>query len=155
MARLYQNHENMKQTDPTIKFVLLVLTTLLLPFALIIIEKTLLPYPVFFEEIAKALVIFFLILNLPKTKYKIAAGVLFGFLFGLSENIFYLTNFIESGELTVFWQRFLWTVPMHIVTVLVMVFAGLKRKWLLIFGLAVAIILHTLFNNIAVELLIL
>ena len=139
-------------TDLTIKLVLLVLIVLFLPFVLIVIEKTLLPYPAFVEEIAKAIVILFLILNLPGTKYKIAAGVLFGFLFGLSENIFYLTNIIENGQLTIFWQRFLWTVPMHIVTVLVMVFAGLAGKKWIILGLGGAIILHTLFNGIVMEL---
>jgi len=147
------------------KAILVIVAAVLLPFILIVVEKILLPYPAFVEEAAKALVIFFLILNftphrneifgagLPGTKYKIAAGVLFGFLFGLSENIFYLTNIIENGQLIVFWQRFLWTVPMHIITILVMVFAGLARKWFLIFGLAGAIILHALFNSIVVRIL--
>jgi hypothetical protein len=120
---------------------------------LIIVEKTILPYPVFIEEITKALVIFFLILNLPGIKYKIAAGLLFGFLFGLSESIFYLVNFIAANNLIVFWQRFLWTVPMHIITVLLMVFAGLAKKWFIIFGLAGALILHFLFNNFVVRFL--
>lgn len=150
---LYQYHQKLAETDFSIKILILILASVLLPFVLIIIEKTWLPYPAIVEEIAKALVIFFLILNLPGVKYKIAAGLLFGFLLGLSENIFYLTNFIESGDLTVFWQKFLLTIPMHIITVLVMVFAGSAKKWFLIFGLAGAIVLHALFNEIVTGLL--
>lgn len=143
-----------KITSNPERIVFIVITALLLPFILIILEKTILPYPAFVEEIAKALVIFFLILNLPGTKYKIATGVLFGFIFGLSENIFYLTNVIENGNLNYFWQRMISVMPMHIITVLMMVFVGSVRKWFLILGLAGAIILHTLFNSIAVEFLI-
>lgn len=105
------------------------------------------------EEIAKALVVLFLILNFPSLKQKIGAGILFGFLFGLSENFFYLNQIFQLGDFSVFWQRFLWTVPMHIITVLVMVFAGSVKKWVLIFGLTGAIILHALFNGIVVEFL--
>ncbi len=158
MAEPYKNHENIKRTDVTIKFILLVLVTLMLSFILIVIEKTLLPYPAFVEEIAKALVVFFLILNLPGIKYKITAGLLFGFLFGLSENIFYLSNIIEKGVSHDFWQRMIFVVPMHIVTVLMILFSGWAgRKFLpqrkvlaigfLILGLGMAIILHTLFNS--------
>jgi len=136
------------------RIVFIVITALLLPFILIILGKTVLPYPAFVEEIVKAIVIFFLILNLPNFKQKILAGLLFGFIFGLSENIFYLTNVIESGNLNYFWQRMILVTPMHIATVLIMVFAGLKRKWFLIFGLAGAITLHALFNSIVVKLLI-
>ena len=146
MAELYQNHQNIKRIDVTIKLILLVLITLFLSFILIVVEKTILPYPAFVEEIAKALVVFFLILNLPGTKYKIAAGLLFGFLFGLSENIFYLTNIVNGNDLNIFWQRMILTGPMHIITVLVILFFALISKRLLIFGLAGAIILHSLFN---------
>lgn len=139
--------------DLTAKIVLLIIVSLLLPFVLILLEKTILPYPAFVEEIAKALVIFFLILNFQNFKQKILAGLLFGFLFGLSENIFYLINVIENGNLNFFWQRIFLVTPMHIATVLIMVFTGLAKRWFLIFGLAGAIILHALFNSIAAELL--
>lgn len=134
--------------DVTIKFILLVLSVVISPFILIILEKMLLPYPVFVEEIVKVLVIFFLILNLPEIKYKIMAGLLFGFLFGLSENIFYLTNIIDSGEIIYFWQRMILVTPMHITTTLIILLPALKSKWFIIFGLAGAIALHTLFNGI-------
>jgi len=111
-------------------------------------------YSEIIEEIAKALIIFFLILKMPGFKTKILAGIIFGFLFGVSENFLYLNQIFQSGNLSVFWQRFLWTVPMHVITVSVMVFAGMIKKRFLILGLVGAIILHLLFNRIAVEFLI-
>ena len=125
---------------------------LVLPVFLIFIVRFT-GYSEIVEEIAKALVVFFLILNFPGLKQKIGVGILFGFLFGLSENFFYLNQIFQLGDFSVFWQRFLWTVPMHIITVLVMVFAGSVKKWVLIFGLTGAIILHALFNGIVVEFL--
>ena len=132
--------------------VFLLTAGLVLPAILIFIVRFT-GYSEIVEEIAKALVVLFLILNFPALKQKIGAGILFGFLFGLSENFFYLNQIFQLGDFSVFWQRFLWTVPMHIITVLVMVFAGSVKKWVLIFGLVGAVILHALFNSIAVEFL--
>jgi hypothetical protein len=152
MPEYSQNPQKLDQLDLTAKFVLLILITLLLPFPLVILEKTILPYPAVVEEIAKGLVIFFLILNFPTFKQKILAGLLLGFLFGLSENIFYLVNIIENGNLNIFWQRMFFVAPMHIVTTLTILLPALKNKWFIVFGLAGAIILHILFNRIAAEL---
>ena len=80
-------------------------------------------------------------------KTKIKAGILFGFLFALSENIFYLNNILQLGDFSIFWQRFLLPMPMHIITVLLIVFAGLKKKWFLIFGFIGAVLLHVLYNS--------
>ena len=110
------------------------------------------------EEISKALAIFFLILNLPKIKQKIVLAILFGFLFGLSESFFYLTNIFQVGDFNIFWQRLLFVVPMHILTVLIILLPGLvSRKFmparkflgagLFILGLAGAIVVHLVFNN--------
>lgn len=102
------------------------------------------------EEIAKAIVVLFLILKLPTRKSQILGGVAFGFLFGVSENFFYLNNIFQLGDFSILWQRFIWTVPMHIITVLVILFSGLAgRKWIVL-GLIGAIILHTLFNGIVI-----
>lgn len=129
-----------------------VVAGLLLPAFLIPVVKFT-GYSEIVEEIAKALIVLFLILKLPTHKMQILMGIGFGFLFGVSENFLYLNQIFQLGDFSIFWQRILWTVPMHIITVLVMVFAGLVRKWFLIFGLVGAIFLHTLFNSIVVELL--
>lgn len=133
--------------------VFLIMAGLVLPVVLIPLVKFT-GYSEIVEEIAKALVVLFLILNFSTLKQKILAGVLFGFLFGLSENIFYLNNIFQLGDFSIFWQRFLWTVPMHIITVLVILFAGLAGKKWIILGLAGAIVLHILFNGIVIEFLV-
>lgn len=130
-------------------WILIIVLGLILPMVLIPIIKFT-GYSEIFEEIAKFLVIFILISKFQNHKIQIFAGLLFGFLFGLSENFLYLNQIMQNGNLDIFWQRFIWTVPMHIVTSLIMVFAGLAHKWLIIFGLIGAIILHALFNGILV-----
>lgn len=130
-----------------------VMAGLLLPVLLIPVIK-LTGYSEIVEEIAKALVVLFIIIKLPSHKTQILTGIGFGFLFGLSENFSYLNQIFQLGDFSIFWQRFLWTAPMHVITVLVIIFAGLAKKWALFFGLAGAIILHALFNEIVVEFLI-
>lgn len=141
-----------QQFTNAIKIIFLILAGLVLPLLLIPLIKFT-GYSEIVEEIAKALVVLFLILKLPSWKLQILGGIAFGFLFGFSENIFYLNNIFQLGDFNVFWQRFLWTVPMHIITVLVILFAGLAGKKWIVLGLAGAIILHTLFNGIVIEFL--
>ncbi len=138
--------------ENNLKIIVLVVAGIALPLLLIPIIK-ITGFSEVVEEIAKATITLFLILKLPGRKTKIFAGIGFGFLFGLSENIFYLNNIFRFGDFGVFGQRFLWTVPMHVITVLVMVLTGLQKKRFLIFGLAGAIILHLLFNNAVAEFL--
>ena len=134
--------------ENNLKIAILVVAGIVLPLILIPIVQ-IAGFTEMIEEAAKAIIVLFLILNFPTTRQKILAGISFGFLFGVSENFFYLNQIFQLGDFSVFVQRFLWAVPMHIITVLVMVFAGLARRWFLIFGLAGAIILHVLFNNVA------
>lgn len=133
--------------------ILAIVAGLILP-ALLIPLVEFIGYSEIVEEIAKALVVLFLILKLPSYKMKILVGIGVGFLFGLSENMFYLNNIFQFSDFSVFWQRFLWTVPMHIITVLVMIFASLAKKWFLIFGFIGAVIIHVLFNSLVVSMLI-
>lgn len=134
--------------------IFIILAGLILPFLLIFIIKYT-GYSEIVEETAKALVVLFLIFKLPNHRMQILAGVVFGLLFGLSENFLYLNQIFQLGDFSIFWQRFLWVVPMHIITVLIMLFAGLSKKWVLIFGLIGAIILHTLFNSYMIQMLLL
>ena len=138
--------------ENNLKIAILVVAGIVLPLILIPIVQ-IAGFTEMIEEAAKAIIVLFLILNFPTTRQKILAGISFGFLFGMSENFFYLNQIFQLGDFSVFVQRFLLTVPMHIITVLVIVFASLARRWFLIFGLAGAIILHVLFNNVAVGFL--
>ena len=138
--------------NTTIYNIFLIMVGLALPIFLIPLVKFT-GYSEIVEEIAKALVVLFLILKLPTWKSQILGGIAFGFLFGLSENFFYFNNIFQLGDFSIFWQRFLWTVPMHIITVLIMVFAGLADKKWIILGLGGAIVLHVLFNGIVIDML--
>ena len=139
----------------TVQYIIfIIISGLALPVVLIpIVQFT--GYSEIIEEVAKALVVLFLLLKLSNNKERIFAGFLFGFLFGLSESLFYLNNIFQIGDFSVFWQRFIWTIPMHIITVLVILFSGLAGKKWIIFGLGGAVALHILFNWIVIEFLIL
>ena len=130
-----------------------VMAGMLLPALLIPVVKFT-GYSEIVEEIAKALVVLFLILKIPGHRAQIFTGAAFGFLFGISENFLYLNQIFQFGDFSIFWQRFLWTVPMHIITALVILFSGLAGKKFIILGLTGAIILHALFNSVVVTFLL-
>ena len=99
------------------------------------------------EELAKLSVVLFVIIKAPRHLQFWLAGA-FGFLFGLCENFLYLNDIFQSGNISIFWDRFLVTVPMHILTVLIILFFSYKTKYLWVFGIILAIVLHLFFNSI-------
>ena len=100
----------------------------------------------FFEELVKALVVFFLILNIPYRRYRIFVSTIFGFFFGLSESLFYFGNILEFSGVQIFWLRFLTAIPMHIATVLIiLLFAKINRK-LIVIGFVFALAFHLGYN---------
>ena len=132
--------------------ILIIIFGLILPILLIIIVRFT-GYSEIVEEIAKAIIVLTLIMNIPSLRGKMLFGILFGFLFGLSENMFYLRNIFELGDFNIFLKRFIWTLPMHIITVLILTLSSSAKKWLIFFGLILAIILHILFNNLSTDFL--
>ena len=147
MPKQIQYFKIQSSLNDIISLIFVIIAGLVLPAVLIPTVKFF-GHTEIIEEVAKALIVLFLILKLPTNKTKIIYGLFFGLLFGLSESIFYLNNIFQFGDFNVFWQRILWTVPMHIITVLVMVFSGLTAKRFLIFGFIGAVILHMLFNSL-------
>lgn len=131
--------------DGFLGITVLILSGLILPLILVLIVK-LTGFSEIFEEICKAVIVLFLILRFNNFWQKIIAGVLFGFLFSLSESLLYLNNIFQVGDFYIFWQRFFLATPMHIVTVLVILFFGMKSKKYIIPGTLVAIIIHLVFN---------
>lgn len=131
------------------KIAALIISGLVLPLILVLLVKFT-GFTEILEEISKALIVVFLILKFASLKQKIIAGVFFGFLFGLSENLLYLNNVFQLGDFSVFWQRFFLTTPMHIVTVLIILFLGLKSKKYIILGTLGAIAIHLFFNRFIV-----
>lgn len=139
--------------DTTIKGIFLMVSGLILPLILIIVVKFT-GYSELVEEISKAIIVLFLILKFKTHRLQIIGAIVFGFLYGLSENLFYLNQIFQSGNLETFWERFILTVPMHILTVIIMVLISYSKKWLIIFGLLAALILHILFNGVLSPMLI-
>ncbi len=127
--------------------IILIVLALILPLFLMPIVK-IIGYSEIIEEIVKALVIFFVILNIPTLKNKIIGAVVFGFIFSLSESIFYLNNIFQLGSFDIFWQRIALTTPLHIITALVILLPALKNKFFIFIGLFAAIIIHLLYNSL-------
>ena len=103
-----------------------------------------LPYPYLIEELAKAALVYFIISS--KTKNPIKIGILTGLLFGFSETVLYYLNILPTGQLTILFVRIITTIPLHIVTTLVILIPSLKRLKLMPWGILLAVILHFLFN---------
>jgi hypothetical protein len=104
-------------------------------------------YPEIVEEAIKAIAVFFLILRITSSiEQKVFLAIFFGLLLGFSESFFYLSNILASNQETIFIQRLFLTVPMHILTLLIMTFLGAVNKKLVLVGLVVSIAIHWLFN---------
>ena len=103
------------------------------------------PYPHIVEELAKALLIFFL-LKSTDNRQKIVGGILVGFLFAFSENVLYMLNIFSVGNPQVLILRFVLTMPMHIATSGVILAVALIDKRLIFLGIILAGFIHYFFN---------
>jgi len=115
------------------------------PFLLWPVE-ILFPYPHLLEEVLK-LVMVLLILKKPGSfPGKITFGLASGVLFAVSESILYFLIIFQIGQPALFFQRLALTIPLHAITIIVMLLSGLKKKELVIVGFLLAVILHYLYN---------
>src|SRR4030042_4206450 len=119
---------------------LLFFLTLIAPLLLIPIEK-IFPYPYIIEEMAKAAFVLFIV-RLPVKTFQIKLAVFIGFLFAFSENFFYLPNFIENGNLSLFFQRFALAGSLHILTILIILIPSQKRRYLIFPATIFAMVAH-------------
>lgn len=142
---LKKSNNAYEQLNSATIFIFIFLSGLILPAVLIPVVRFT-GYSEIIEEISKALIVIFLILKITGLKRQTLCAVIFGFLFGFSESIFYLGNILQTGNFNIFFERFLFAVPLHIITVLIILFFGLISKYLLPLGVAIAIIIHLLFN---------
>ena len=106
------------------------------------------------EEIAKAflIIIFVSFFDFRNTRSVINMALLFGLVFGLSETMFYLSSFVTQGTMNLFWQRLAFTVPLHMITSGILALSVIKRKWMIIIGLILAIVIHVVFNTLIVQI---
>lgn len=116
---------------------------LLLPFVYGFIGSEIL------EEVAKALVVIFLIARLSGGVSRIVWSGVFGFLFGVSETMLYLMPAVQTQLYQDFWIRFMTTIPLHTITPIIIMLPIMifKSKWAGLLGLALALGLHFFFNQ--------
>ena len=129
------------------------------PLLLLPVEKFL-PYPHFIEEAVK-LVIVVMILKAVKTPRTAARSdhsnleglrnpwvwvFMAGFLFAISESVFYLMNIFALGDFMAFPKRLVLTCGLHTGTMMLMYFLGRKNYVGLVVGFVGAISIHYFFN---------
>lgn len=118
----------------------------ILPFILWPVE-ILFPYPHIAEELGKALLIFFLLKSGVGARQKIFGAVLVGFLFAFSENVLYMLNIFSGASPQDLLLRFVITLPMHILTSVVIMSVSLINKRLIFVGIILAGAIHYFFNH--------
>jgi hypothetical protein len=137
--------KNKNLTDNYLLAFLLPLAALLSALILLPLEKVL-PYPYIIEEISKAFLVF-LILSISGKFFQIKLAIFIGFFFALSENIFYLTSPVLYQSPLLFLQRIALVSFFHIFTLLIILFCGQKKRWLIIPALIFAIFIHYFYNQ--------
>jgi hypothetical protein len=105
-----------------------------------------LPYPYIVEELVKGVFVLFIFRSSSNSAAKIRMAALVGFLFAFSESVMYMNNILLVGTLWTLVQRLLLTIPLHIVTMLIILFSGMKKKAFLPLGIIAAMLLHYFFN---------
>lgn len=126
---------------------LAIFSSLLVGFFLFALEQVLF-WPYIFEEIAKALIMYFFIFKIHPSC--LCKKIFFTFatwlVFILMENIFYLPQFISQNDLSSFYQRFLGPSILHFITFALLLIFPWKYKRLIWLVLLLNILLHYLFN---------
>ncbi|MEK7495654.1 MAG: hypothetical protein AAB788_04185 [Patescibacteria group bacterium] len=122
------------------------LFALISPLILIPVEK-ILPYPYIIEELAKLIIILMIFKKEKLFNKKLPIFVLLsGFLFTLSESIFYLINIFALGDLTTIPKRLLMTGILHIGTIMLIYLFGRKNNISLLISLFFSIAIHYFYN---------
>lgn len=120
------------------------LFALVAPYILWPIEYYL-PYPFVFEELAKGVFVYLIIVN-KDIKNKTLTVVVSALLFSISESVLYLFNIFQLGGINTLLMRFVFTTPMHIITALIIYVFGKKDKRLIPFGVIISGVVHLLYN---------
>lgn len=105
------------------------------------------PYPYVVEELVKGFLVLFILKSSDKT-IKIRLTILAGLFFAFSESVMYMSNIFLVGTLWTFIERLLLTIPLHVITMLIILFSGIRKKMFLPLGLIAAMLLHYCFNLI-------
>jgi hypothetical protein len=125
-----------------------------LPFPTLLLVH-LIGYSEVVEELVKGVVVIFLLSRLSTTRRQLLWTLIFGFLFGLSEALFYLAQYVAVGTVENFWTRFVTTIPLHAflsLIVMIPIILGRARMWGVL-GVLLAIGVHLAFNHFAAGLI--
>lgn len=117
-----------------------------LPFVVWPIELFL-PYPAVVEELAKTATVFLLNRQI-KNFNPYLVGISVGGMFAISESVLYLFNISAVGNIATLFMRLMLTIPLHILTSVMIstnVLKGTRRAG---FGIVCAIAIHSLYNLI-------
>lgn len=106
-----------------------------------------LPYPYIIEEIVKGLLVFFA-MELPGRAIQVKIVLISAVIFTFSETVLYVFNISLVGDLSILFTRFILTSFLHSLTMLIILISSFKTKWFMIAGLAAAILIHYLFNQL-------
>ncbi len=99
------------------------------------------------EEVFKLILVLILAYYIIDKVVFLFLSFLVGLSFALTENILYLSNFIFSGSVDLFWERFFLTSFLHIGTTIIIAGIIFEKKCLFPVALLINIILHFIFNN--------
>jgi hypothetical protein len=118
------------------------LLALFLPFILWPIEWYL-PYPAIIEEVAKLMIVV-MIVRFGSKQLQVPLVLGAGILFAASETLLYVINAAQYGNLTVLGWRLVLTVPMHLISFFILLWAVREKIWWA--GLAIVTLIHWGFN---------
>lgn len=123
---------------------IIILFGAIMPFILWPIEYFL-PFPYVVEELAKAILVI-AIIKYTDRPMQVRIAAFSGLLFAISESVFYIFNILLVGTSITLLQRLLLTIPLHVGTILIILFFGMKRKEFIPIGVVIAGIIHYYFN---------
>jgi RsiW-degrading membrane proteinase PrsW (M82 family) len=129
---------------------LLPIAASVLPFFCWILERFL-PYPYLVEELAKALLVYFLI---KKDRHSWYQAIIAGVFFALTETVFYTFNLYASGNTSFMAVRLLTTSLLHSLTYLTITFFYVKGNRYFVIGIILAILIHIYYNQYLAVLLL-
>lgn len=115
-----------------------------LPLFLVPVEWFL-AYPYIVEEVAKAVVIY-LFRSYEQTGRQLKAVFFGGILFTFSESGLYLSNVAQDGVTQMFFARLLIVGLLHVLTYFIIY--TFSRRWWVVLGVIIAIVIHYMFNFI-------
>ena len=116
---------------------------------LLILPVYALGYSEVLEELAKAAAVFLFLCPIAERKTRILGAVMLGGVFGLSESCLYFSQIFQFGDIYIFWERLVFTLPMHVLsTVVLTVPTFWGRRWVFL-GVILAIFFHLGFNYFA------